>query len=73
MAKIKMEFKGLKFDLEGVKNSPFFEKSIEAEGKISASLESFSVEAEASIEEMITEVIPQIKDVIKASIENKKK
>lgn len=73
MAKIKMEFKGLNFNLEGVKNSPFFEKSIEAEGKISASIESFSVEAEASIEEMITEVIPQIKDVLKASIENKKK
>lgn len=69
--KIKMEIKGLSFNLEGTKNSVFQDK--EAEGKISANLENLSLEVEAPVEEMLKEVIPQIKDVIKASLENKKR
>lgn len=70
--KIKFNLEGVEFNLEGVKNSPF-KSEIEAEGKISASIKKLEIETEASIEEMLTEVKPQLKDAIKASIENQKK
>lgn len=68
---MKFNLNGLKFNLEGTKNSVFQDK--EAEGKIVAEIENLSIEVEASIEEMLTEVLPQLKDAIKASIENKKR
>lgn len=68
---MKFNLTGVNFNLEGVIFNAFSEK--EAEGKISASIENLSIEVEASIEEMLTEVLPQLKDAIKASIENKKR
>lgn len=68
---MKFNLNGLKFNLEGTKNSVFQDK--EAEGKIVAEIENLSIEVEASIEEMVKEVIPHLKGAIEASIINQKK
>lgn len=71
MAKFRFNLQDVEFDLKGREGDLFGNEKINFDLK--GKLGKIEIEAEASIEEMIKEVIPQIKDVLKASIENKKR
>lgn len=71
MAKIKFNLENVNFDLKGREGDPFGNEKINFD--LVGNIGKFEIEAEASVEEMIKEVIPHLKDAIKASIENKKR
>lgn len=69
MARIKFNLEGVAFDLKGKENDAFGGEKINFD--LQGHIGKLEFEAEASIEEMIKEVIPYLKDAIKASIEKK--
>lgn len=69
--KIKFNLEDVNFYVKGIEKDPFGSTKIDAD--LSGHIGKLQFEAEASIEEMIKEVLPQLKDVLKASIENKKR
>lgn len=69
--KFKFNLEGLNFDLKGREVDAFGNEKINFD--LVGNVGKLEIEAEASIEEMVKEVIPHLKDAIKASIENKKR
>ena len=69
MARIKFNVEGLNFDLKGKEVDPFGNEKIKFD--LVGQVGKLEFEAEASIEEMVRDVIPYLKDAIKASIEKK--
>ena len=67
--KFRMNLENVNFDLKGREGDPFGNEKINFD--LVGNIGKFEIEAEASIEEMIKEVIPHLKDAIKASIEKK--
>lgn len=69
--KFKMNLEGVEFNVRGFQKDVFGNETLNAD--VNGHIGKLEIEAEASIEEMIKEVIPHLKDAIKASIENKKR
>ena len=69
MAKFRFNLQDVEFDLKGREGDPFGNEKINFDLK--GKLGKIEIEAEASIEEMVRDVIPYLKDAIKASIEKK--
>ena len=68
--KFKFNLEGVAFDLKGKESDGFGGKiNFDLQGHIGK----MEIEAEASIEEMIKEVIPHLRGAIEASIRNEKK
>lgn len=69
MAMIKIKLEGLNFDLKGKEVDSFGNEKINFDLK--GGIGKLEIEAESSFEEMIRDVVPFLKDAIKASIEKK--
>lgn len=69
MARFRFNLEGVEFDLKGREGDPFGNEKLNFDLK--GHIGKMEIEAEASIEEMVKEVIPYLKDAIKASIEKK--
>ena len=69
MARFRFNLQDVEFDLKGREGDPFGNEKINFDLK--GKLGKIEIEAEASIEEMVRDVIPYLKDAIKASIEKK--
>lgn len=69
MARIKFNLENVNFDLKGREGDPFGNEKINFD--LQGNIGKLEFEAEASIEEMVRDVIPYLKDAIKASIEKK--
>lgn len=69
MAKFRFNLEGVEFNLKGNEKDAFGNEKLNFD--FQGHIGKMEVEAEASIEEMIRDVIPYLKDAIKASIEKK--
>jgi len=69
MAKIKFNLEDVNFTVKGIEKDTFGNTKIDAD--LQGHIGKLSIEAESSIEEMMRDVIPYLKDAIKASIEKK--
>ena len=67
--KFRMNLENVNFDLKGREGDPFGNEKINFD--LVGNIGKMEIEAEASIEEMVRDVIPYLKDAIKASIEKK--
>lgn len=69
--KFKFNLEGVAFDLKGKENDAFGGEKLNFD--LQGHIGKMEIEAEASIEEMIKEVIPHLRGAIEASIKNEKK
>lgn len=69
MARIKFNLQDVEFNLKGREGDPFGNEKLNFD--LQGHIGKLEFEAEASIEEMVRDVIPYLKDAIKASIEKK--
>ena len=69
MARFKFNLQDVEFVVKGKENDAFGNTKIDAD--LQGHIGKLEIEAEASIEEMVRDVIPYLKDAIKASIEKK--
>lgn len=69
--KFKFNLEGLNFDLKGKEVDAFGNEKINFD--LVGQVGKLEIEAEASIEEMVKEVIPHLRGAIEASIRNQKK
>lgn len=67
--KFKFNLENVNFDLKGREGDPFGNEKINFD--LQGNIGKMEIEAEASIEEMMRDIIPHLKDAIKASIEKK--
>ena len=67
--KFKFNLEGVAFDLKGKEGDGFGGEKLNFD--LQGHIGKIEIEAEASIEEMMKEIIPHLKDAIKASIEKK--
>ena len=67
--KFKMNLEGVEFNVRGFQKDVFGNETLNAD--VNGHVGKLEIEAEASIEEMIRDIIPHLKDAIKASIEKK--
>lgn len=69
MARFRFNLEGVEFSIRGKENDAFGNQKIDAD--LQGHIGKLEIEAEASIEEMMRDIIPHLKDAIKASIEKK--
>lgn len=69
MARFKFNLQDVEFNLKGREGDPFGNEKLNFD--LQGHIGKMEIEAEASIEEMVRDVIPYLKDAIKASIEKK--
>lgn len=69
MARFRFNLEDVNFTVRGKENDTFGNQKIDAD--LQGHIGKMEIEAEASIEEMVRDVIPYLKDAIKASIEKK--
>lgn len=67
--KFKMNLEGVEFNVRGFQKDVFGNETLNAD--VNGHIGKLEIEAEASIEEMMRDIIPHLKDAIKASIEKK--
>lgn len=67
--KIKFNLEDVNFAVRGKENDAFGNEKIDAD--LQGHIGKLSIEVESSLEEMVKEVVPYLKDAIKASIEKK--
>ena len=67
--KFKMNLEGVEFNVRGFQKDVFGNETLNAD--VNGHVGKLEIEAEASIEEMMRDIIPNLKDAIKASIEKK--
>lgn len=67
--KVKFNLEGVEFNVKGFQKDVFGNETLNAD--VNGHIGKMELEVEASIEEMLKEVLPQLKDAIKASIEKK--
>lgn len=71
MARFRFNLENVNFDLKGREGDPFGNEKINFD--LQGNIGKLEIEAEASFEEMIKEVIPHLKGAIEASVRNEKK
>ena len=71
MARFRFNLEGVEFNLKGKENDAFGGEKINFD--LQGHIGKLEIEAEASFEEMIKEVIPHLRGAIEASIRNEKK
>lgn len=69
MVRFKFNLQDVEFNLKGREGDPFGNEKLNFD--LQGHIGKMEIEAEASIEEMVRDVIPYLKDAIKASIEKK--
>lgn len=67
--KVKFNLENVNFDLKGREGDPFGNEKINFD--LQGNIGKMELEVESTFEEMVKEVIPHLKDAIKASIEKK--
>lgn len=71
MARFKFNLQDVEFNLKGREGDPFGNEKLNFD--LQGHIGKLEIEAEASVEEMIKEVIPHLRGAIEASIRNEKK